>query len=466
VEGLPAGEYSILISDANSNPENCSEVEINGIELTAPPEILEAQILEIQPVSCFGYEDGSVLAEFFGGLPNAWNWGLYSTDEDGMFSLYDPSIDVLYSYGVNLFEPTQISVNNLPPGYYRLDIYDINGFYVSDPASSQMGLSADLEYLVFNEGCMVSLPVLINEPPGLDVFDIDIAHPCFIYDNVDIDGGEVVVDPANGVLNLNLLGDNPPFELVLVNTIDQTTTSFVSDGSGIQFNDLSAGVYDLFVTDANGCVENFEFNLGWDAVFGAGQDTDGVPSEIFINHLDDDGDGVYDNVDMPDCEFSFDGSIVLPEILNDNDPDFSFTYFWEIDSDADGVYDDISYDEFLEGLSIGLYTLNIIDDTYGCVVVFDYFLQEEADCPVVPTGFSPNGDGINDLWVVGALNQYIDAEVSVYNRWGQRVFYSPNNKEYWDGTHEGKTMPMADYFYIISDIDGDNLSHGRVTLRR
>ena len=51
-----------------------------------------------------------------------------------------------------------------------------------------------------------------------------------------------------------------------------------------------------------------------------------MPSEITINNIDEDGNGVYDHIEMPDCDFSYDGSISLPEITNNDNPSFDFTY--------------------------------------------------------------------------------------------------------------------------------------------
>ena len=324
-------------------------------------------------------------------------------------------------------------------GFYRLDIYDINGF--SDISFSNLGLSAPIEYLDFNEGCMVSLPIQINEPPMIDTLNVEFFQPCF--------------NDSSGVITFDLIGENPPFELFLNDVLVGV------DDNNVELSDLSSGTYTLSILDANNCSTEFDFEIGWGYT-----DYPFVSTEFLINNYDEDDDGVYDHIEMPDCEFSFDGIITLPEVVNDNDPDFSFTFFWEVDTDFDGATDYISYDESLEGVSIGVYSLNVVDAVYGCIQFFDYILEAEADCPEIPTGFSPNGDGINDYWVLGALEQYIDAEVSVYNRWGQRVFYSSNNKEYWDGRYKGNLMPTADYFYIINGVDGINLSHGRVTLRR
>ena len=60
---------------------------------------------------------------------------------------------------MNLIEPADIFVENLAAGFYRLDVYDINGFYVTDDNFSDLGLSADSDYHHFNDGCNASLQI-------------------------------------------------------------------------------------------------------------------------------------------------------------------------------------------------------------------------------------------------------------------------------------------------------------------
>ena len=114
LNNLSAGIYSIVVSDGF-----CVLDTINGIELIAPPSVLEAEILAIDSVSCYGLSDGSVLAEFSGGLPDNWNWGFYQTDSLGMFSSFNSVTDVMLDVGINLFEPSQIFIDNLSAGFYR-----------------------------------------------------------------------------------------------------------------------------------------------------------------------------------------------------------------------------------------------------------------------------------------------------------------------------------------------------------
>jgi gliding motility-associated-like protein len=69
--------------------------------------------------------------------------------------------------------------------------------------------------------------------------------------------------------------------------------------------------------------------------------------------------------------------------------------------------------------------------------------------PVFPNAFSPNGDGINDVWRVAHLDTYSSAKVEVFNRYGQAVFSSTGYNKPWDGTTGGKALPVGVYYYVI-----------------
>ena len=66
-----------------------------------------------------------------------------------------------------------------------------------------------------------------------------------------------------------------------------------------------------------------------------------------------------------------------------------------------------------------------------------------------PNAFSPNGDGVNDLWLIKGLTNYPKAEIKIYNRLGQQVYYSDSGIP-WDGTTKGKSLPSGIYYYIIN----------------
>jgi gliding motility-associated-like protein len=71
-------------------------------------------------------------------------------------------------------------------------------------------------------------------------------------------------------------------------------------------------------------------------------------------------------------------------------------------------------------------------------------------CPLfIPTAFSPNGDGKNEVF--GAIG---DCDLSrfniqIFNRWGEVAFESSEINEHWDGNHNGSLSPTGTYFYRI-----------------
>ena len=84
----------------------------------------------------------------------------------------------------------------------------------------------------------------------------------------------------------------------------------------------------------------------------------------------------------------------------------------------------------------------------------------------VPNAFSPNGDGINDTWVITALQTYASASLSVFNRNGQIVFTCTGYNKPWDGTFNGRPLPVATYYYVIDLKNGTPLKSGNVTIIR
>jgi gliding motility-associated-like protein len=80
--------------------------------------------------------------------------------------------------------------------------------------------------------------------------------------------------------------------------------------------------------------------------------------------------------------------------------------------------------------------------------------------------FTPNGDGINDYWIINGIAGYPAAEVQVFTRWGQKVFDSKGYATPFDGTYSGKKLPDGVYYYIINLNSNCNLLSGSLTIIR
>jgi gliding motility-associated-like protein len=72
-----------------------------------------------------------------------------------------------------------------------------------------------------------------------------------------------------------------------------------------------------------------------------------------------------------------------------------------------------------------------------------------TDAVFVPSAFSPNGDGKNDIFKVGSISFQKVQEFRIFNRWGQEIFSTTDPKKGWDGTFNGQPQEMGVYNYII-----------------
>lgn len=86
----------------------------------------------------------------------------------------------------------------------------------------------------------------------------------------------------------------------------------------------------------------------------------------------------------------------------------------------------------------------------------------------VANAFTPNGDGHNDCFGIKYWGYIDHLEISVFNRWGQRVFSSQNRGQCWDGTFNGHMQPAGTYAYIIKarTLCGDVIRKGTLLLIR
>jgi len=79
--------------------------------------------------------------------------------------------------------------------------------------------------------------------------------------------------------------------------------------------------------------------------------------------------------------------------------------------------------------------------------------------------FTPNGDGIDDLWIIDYIENYPGAEITIYNGMGSVVYESNNYANDWDAVYQGKDLPETAYFYVIR-YEGKNPKTGSVTVIR
>ena len=110
------------------------------------------------------------------------------------------------------------------------------------------------------------------------------------------------------------------------------------------------------------------------------------------------------------------------------------------------------------------YTLTVTTEE-GCTVQTKIIIKVLGEVHP-PTSFSPNGDGINDVWRILLLDSYPDNTVEIFNRAGQKVFESKGYKVPFDGNFQNKPLPVGVYYYIIAPKSGRKTVTGPLTLIR
>jgi gliding motility-associated-like protein len=115
----------------------------------------------------------------------------------------------------------------------------------------------------------------------------------------------------------------------------------------------------------------------------------------------------------------------------------------------------------------GLYTV-MIANAFGCRATSDT-VRVAAETPgdFVSGGFSPNADGVNDVFFIEGISRYPDCALQVFNRWSQEVYNQRPYQNTWDGTGKsGQPLPVGDYFFILDFGAGRETLRGTVLISR
>ncbi len=151
------------------------------------------------------------------------------------------------------------------------------------------------------------------------------------------------------------------------------------------------------------------------------------------------------------------GQVQLPAIITGN----NLTYKWTPPVSLN--QDDIAQPLASPSKDIN-YTIRVTS-SQGCSAS-DIVVVKVFQNPRIPNAFSPNSDGINDVWAIQNLNTYPDATVAIFNRYGQTVFSSIGYSTPWDGKLNGSDLPVGTYYYIIDTKKGRKPVSGSVTIMR
>ncbi|MCF6297152.1 MAG: gliding motility-associated C-terminal domain-containing protein, partial [Flavobacteriaceae bacterium] len=285
---------------------------------------------------------------------------------------------------------------------------------------------------------------------GTDDFDNDGFKN---YLDIDADGDGI---PDNIEGQLTGTYSLPSFTDSDGNGLDDAYEDTPGSGNGISTVDTDGdGDFDYLDEDSDNdnvpdYIEAFGINhTGLPSLNSSGidSDKDGLDDEFEGSDINDGfipNDEILDPLtDLPntDSDYEDDPDVNKEKEVdyrdNDDDGDGTLTIDEDSNEDGDPTNDDCDEDKIPNYLDV-------------------------TSCTIVPNGFSPNGDGVNDTLVVPLLSEYPDFEMKIFNRWGNLVYKYKRNGDasprWWDGVaNAGRliiggnvVLPAGTYFYAIN----------------
>lgn len=136
---------------------------------------------------------------------------------------------------------------------------------------------------------------------------------------------------------------------------------------------------------------------------------------------------------------------------------------------ASYLWQDGTLNSFHNIISGGTYWVKI--NLNGCETTDTIKIDtKDCDCvPLISNAFTPNGDGVNDQWIIARGHCNTPIIVSVYNRYGTLVYHSDNYQDDWRGTYRNKNCPDGTYYYVIKlahTNQKEQIFKGNVTILR
>ena len=145
-------------------------------------------------------------------------------------------------------------------------------------------------------------------------------------------------------------------------------------------------------------------------------------------------------------------------------------------SEYESALREIAYENLNDIANLSIRTIEFIinDGSLDSEPFFrDIIIEEEVDAVVVYQLVTPDGDSMNDTWVIDGIEQFPNSSVSLFNRWNSLVFRQDsydNQLTAWAGeANEGFAkgdLPDGTYFYTVSKGDGSELLEGFLVLKR
>ena len=310
-------------------------------------------------------------------------------------SLNGPTVTVIDEQDVSCFGANdgsaEVSVSGGTPNY----TYDWSPS--GGNQAQETGLSPGTYTIEVTDdaGCSAIETVEITEPDAIQVTEII---------------GDTDCGTSNGSITVNASGGTPNYTYSWTPNVGNTAS----------ISNLSAGTYALTITDNNGCSVSSSYTISTTGVL----PVDITPPTATI----DAGESV--DLDV----------IVGAGVSNEN-------YSW---SPSNGLSCTTCPDPIASPDSTTTYYVTVTTAD-GCSSTDSVVIVVKQACPeiYVPTVFSPNNDGNNDMYCIygGCIDVFT---LEIYNRWGELIFTTNDPEQCWDGSYKGDPVNTGAYVYKLN----------------
>jgi gliding motility-associated-like protein len=431
ITALCAGDYTLQTTD------NLACVSFETITITEPDTILLNPLFAVNP-ACAGICDGQLVSNPIGGtLPFTFLWD----DADAQ---------------------TTITADSLCDGTYNLTVTDANGC-----TSSQSGAVVEPPIITVVTDSIVDATCWNSDDGGIYI-TVSGGTPGYTVEWISEDLADTltVEDPVNLYPMDYYLTITDTNGCVLMDTMSVDTLISVLAFVG---NDTTVCLGDSAYLYGYSNIDPLASLTWWDTTFATGfgtTNTMAVPTDapgvfmyiLVANYL---GCSHADTVVVtvveaaavdagPDVEMFAQQTELIggnPTSSGTND-----TYNW---SPSDFLTDSTSANPSIVKPTDGGFYFVTVTDSNGCTAIDSMELILRPDI-VIPDGISPDGNGLNETWILDFIDLYpsVSISINVYNRWGEPLFTADETyQDDWGGTTaKGKRLPAGTYYYTI-DID-------------
>ena len=401
-QNLSAGLYNLTVFDLNFCSYDTSFV------LNEPAPISSANT--ILHLGCENNNDGSLTTNIIGGVAP------YTIDVTGPTASYQAS----NSAGISLFDSLQV-------GNYIIEVFDLNNcsyvdsFSIENPqltmdvenvscyggSDGQINYSLDFSTDVFN---VISPPSTTSLTAGTYNFLLVNDQGCYFDSTI------IIYEPDNFIHDhsVSIICDDSESANIIVNLSGgvQPYSILWNNGDTIFNPSYLLGQYQYQCVDNNGCVVDSLVEVL----------PPSIPKLSF-------------SMTEPTCSENFDGTIEV--FVEQGYPPFVFN--WE-----DGRSRPI-----LDSLPPNTYRLTVTDSakcqSSKLEVIVPYVYN---DCFHFPSAFTPNDDGLNDVYEVVSVFNRGPVQFSIYNTLGSLIHRSSNL--IWDGKYNENKCPQGKYYYLLN----------------